>query len=140
MKFGIDKFSGTWISEDSYRLEITIIDASSALVSFCSPDGLFVNRPYFNDKPTVKMPAAYDDYSGEFTVYLWELENGFELDIHYQEKYELDQSQRASLIPSLIRFEEDQFLDKYYKLFGNLKHFTKINSVNNSTNENKPTE
>lgn len=103
MKFEIDKFSGTWISKDNYRLEITTIDASSALVSFYSPDGSFVNRPYFNNKPTGKMPAGYDDYSGEFTVYLWNLESGLELDLHYQEKYELDQSQRASLIPSQFR-------------------------------------
>lgn len=128
MKFGIDNYLGTWTSKDGFKLEIFKVDATSALVSFYSPDGSLISRPYFNNKPTTEMPASYDDYYGEFSVYLWEKELGFVLDLHLEEEYELDQFREKSLVPSLIRFEEDAFLDQYYKLFGNLKHFNETNT------------
>ena len=129
MKFGIDKFSGIWTSEDGYKLEITKVDDSSALVSFYAPEGNPINRPYFNNEPTLKMPSVYDDYSGDFSVYLWQSGKGFSLDLRYEETYALDQFQREALIPALTRFEDDSFLDQYYDLFGNLNHFTKIFNV-----------
>ena len=126
MIFGIDKFAGTWLSKDNYRVEIRKVNDTSALVSLNSPDGTLIKRPYFNNKPTLDMPAEYDDYHGEFIVHLWEPAKGFQLDLHFAEKYELDQSQEEALVPSLTRLEKDDYLDPYYKLFGNLKRFYKI--------------
>jgi hypothetical protein len=100
-----------------------------ALVSFYAPEGNPINRPYFNNEPTFKMPSVYDDYSGDFSVYLWQSGKGFSLDLRYEETYALDQFQREALIPALTRFEDDSFLDQYYDLFGNLNHFTKIFNV-----------
>jgi len=129
MKFGIDKFSGIWTSKDNYKLEIKKIDDSSALVSFYALENKPIKRPYFNNEPTLNMSSVYDDYSGEFSVDLWEHGKGFELDLNYEETYVLDKLQRESLIPSLTRYEDDNFLDQYYGLFGNLNHFTKIFTV-----------
>ncbi len=126
MKLGIDKFSGIWVSEVNYKIEIIKIDNTSAVVSIYNPKGIPINRPYFDDKPTIKMPASYDDYNGDFTVDLWKNKSGFELDIIYEAEYELDQFKRESIIPAISRYEEDYYLDQYYGLFGDLKHFTKI--------------
>ena len=126
MESGIDKYTGTWVSKDSWRVEITKIRNISALVSLYSPDGSLVKRPYFGNKPTFEMPAKYDEYYGEFIVHLWEPAKGFQLDLHYAEKYEYNPSQGETLIPSLTRLEKDFFLEKYYTLFGNLKHFIKV--------------
>lgn len=72
MKCGIDKYCGIWTSKDNYQVEIKKINDTSALVSIYSPEGALVKRPYFNNKPTLEMPAKYDDYYGEFIVHLWE--------------------------------------------------------------------
>jgi len=129
MKFGIDRFVGLWESEDGYRLDIAKTSDTSAVVSFYDPSGEPVVRPYFNDKPTIKMPASYDDYYGEFRIDLWEEGKGFEFDVHHEGNYDLDKLKRESLIPAITRHEEDNYLDRYYELFGKLKHFTKIYKV-----------
>jgi hypothetical protein len=126
MEFEIEKFSGVWESEDRYRLEMTISNETSALVSLYHPNGLPIKRPYFHDTPTIDMPATYDDYDGDFLVDLWETGKGFRLSLDYEERYLLDQWERDALAPSLLRYEKDHFLDQYYTLFGKLKHFTKI--------------
>ncbi len=128
LDLGVNKFSGIWISDDGYKLVICKITDTSARVSFYSHEGSLVNRPFFKNKPTIKMPATYDCYFGDFKVNLWELGKGFELDLEYEKNYVLYQSQKEVLIPSIVRFEEDTFLDKYYKLFGNLNHFTKVST------------
>ena len=125
MKFGIDRFIGLWESEDGYRLDIAKTSNTSAIVSFYDPSGEPVERPYFNDKPTIKMPASYDDYQGEFRIDLWKEGKGFNFDILHEENYVLDDFQREPLVPLITRYEEDNYLDKYYELFGNLKHFNR---------------
>ena len=129
MKFGIDKFIGLWESEDGYILDISKTSDTSASVSFYDPSGELVASPYFNNKTTIKMPASYDDDYGEFTIVLWEEGKGFELELHHEGKHDLDEFKRESLIPAITMYEEDTFLDKYYKLFGNLKDFSRIHEV-----------
>jgi hypothetical protein len=87
------------------------------------------NMGVIEREPTQKMPASYDDYYSEFRIELWEDGKGFELDIHHEGDYDLDKFKRESLIPAITRHEKDNFLDKYYELFGKLKHFTKIYKV-----------
>ncbi len=69
------------------------------------------------------MIAAYDGYEGTFEVELWEKGKGFILDLTHEYEYELDEFKRESLVPALSRYEEDDFLDAYYELFGPLNHF-----------------
>jgi hypothetical protein len=131
LDFGIDKFSGIWVSDDGYKLVIYKVTDTTAIVSFYSPKGTLVNRPFFKNKPTIKMPATYDEYFGDFKVDLWEPGKGFELDLEHEKNYELYQSQKEVLIPGIIRFTEDNFLDKYYKIFVNLHHFSKVGDESN---------
>ena len=129
MKIGINKYVGKWISEDGYRLEIIKIDESRAKVSFFQADDKPVLRPYFSNKPTTKMSANYDDYNGTFIVELWKEGKGFYLHLDYEYTYLLDKLKRDSLVPGISRYEEDDFLDEYYHLFGNLKHYTKFDDI-----------
>jgi len=125
MKFGIDKYIGLWKSEDGYSLDIAKISGTSAVVSFYDPSGEPIIRPYYGDKPTIQMPASYDEYDGEFIIELWETGKGFELDLSYLNDFALNHQNEETLIPAITRYEKDHFLDKHYKLFGNLKNFTK---------------
>ncbi len=125
MRFGIDKFIGLWKSEDGYYLKISKISSTSAIVSFYDPSGEPVIRPYYGSKPTVQMPASYDEYEGEFDIDLWETGKGFTLNLTYLNDYVFDKQKKELLIPSIIRNEDDDFLDKHYKLYGTLKNLVK---------------
>ena len=126
MKFGIDKFIGFWKSEDGYSLDISKISDTSAVVSFYHPSGEPIVRKYYNDKLTIQMPATYEEYDGKFIIELWETGKGFQLDLSYLNDFALNHQNEEILIPAITRNEKDHFLDKHYKLFGNLKNFIKI--------------
>lgn len=124
MKFGIDRYIGNWINEKGYRLEIKKVDNSNALVSMFSPLGQPISRVFWQNKKTTDMPAQYDDYMGEFDVQLWELEKDFCLNLHYDNSNFDDESEEM-LVPSLTRYEKDNFLDSHYDLFGGLSTYKK---------------
>ena len=123
--YSINRFTGRWKSESGHSIKIDKISDTQASVSFFGIDGKPPLRPYFNNLPTVDMTAYYDDYMGTFEVELWTKEKGFMLGLTHEHRYELDESNRESLVPAISRYEEDDFLDEYYKLFGPLQHFTK---------------
>ncbi len=121
----IDIFIGTWVSESGHCLKIEKVDDLHALVSFFLDSGEPVLRPYFDNAPTTKMPATYDDYEGDIEVHLWDSEKRFSLILTHDYDYLLDKLERESLIPALSRFAEDDFLENYYELFGPLNHYTR---------------
>ena len=73
----------------------------------------------------MQMPASYDEYEGEFDIDLWETGKGFTLNLTYLNDYVFDKQKKELLIPSIIRNEDDDFLDKHYKLYGTLKNLVK---------------
>ncbi len=91
-----------------------------------SPDGKAIIRPYFNNEPSLGMPSQYDEYEGFLDIYLWERDKGFEVNLIREEDYMLDYFKRESLIPAHCRREEDEFLEQYFDLFGQLEHYTRI--------------
>ena len=125
MKFGIDLYIGEWISDDKYRLVITKVDGLSAVVSLFGPDGNPIKRPYFENKATLDMPAVYKDYDGIFYVHLWTEGSGFELhlDNHWEEL--IGEKEKEALGVGISRYAEDEHLDQYSMLFGNLSSFKK---------------
>ena len=124
MKYGIDKFIGSWVDEDGYRLEIKKIDETKALVSLFSPQGHPLARPYWENKLTIDMQAIYDEYDGTFDIHLWEPEKSFCLNLNelFSEIYDVKEKH---LTVSITRYEKDNFLDQYYSLFGKLSHYKK---------------
>ncbi len=123
MIFAIERYVGYWVASSGHRLRIKKFSGKSASVDFLDPSGIPVRRPYCNASPAEGMLARYDDYNGEFDVELWERGRGFTLHLLYEYQYELDEFRREALIPSISRCQEDEFLDRYYPLFGQLKHF-----------------
>lgn len=65
-------------------------------------------------------------YDGIFLIELWEKGKGFHMDLCYLNDFALKHQGSEMIVPSINRYETDHFLDKYYKLFGNLKSFAKI--------------
>jgi len=125
MKYGIEKYIGTWFSESGHRLEICKVTDEEATVSFYGPDGVAPLRPYYDNLPTAKMCASYESYDGFFDVSLWNKGSGFVLSLNHEYDYMLDEDNRESLEPALCRNSEDIFLDEYYYLFGPLDHFVR---------------
>lgn len=70
MAFDIDRYIGLWRNAEGFLLEIKKVDERRASASLYSPVGSPIDRPYFEDKPSIEMPATYDDYLGTMTVQL----------------------------------------------------------------------
>ena len=87
-----------------------------------------VLRLYFRNLPTIEMDSFIIDHWSTLEVELWEKEKGFSLHLTYENAYELDTDFRASLVPALSRYSEDEFLDQYYYLFYPLKHYVRKHS------------
>jgi hypothetical protein len=122
----IDKFIGDWANEEGSRLVIKKTTSRTAIVSFLiGPAGIPVVRPYCSDLPSTRMHASLRDYGSTIEVELWRSGKRFTLHLTHEYAYELDTEHRDSLIPALSHYEEDEFLNQYYSLFGPLKHYTR---------------
>jgi hypothetical protein len=123
----IDNYIGEWRDERGNRLTIKKVDETTALVSFfAAADGQPIHRPWCAEKPTVDMIAKYNPQEGPgLEVDLWGKRRGFMLHLTFAAQYELDHDQQDALVPALIRYSEDHFLDQYYYLFEPLAHYTK---------------
>jgi hypothetical protein len=127
MKTGINKYIGVWETNDGYQLHISKTSDTSALVSLYNAMHQPIKRPYFNENTTIQMVAGYDDYLDEFRVDLWERGKGFELNLTCVSEYLINNRREEVLVTALSRYEEDDFLDKYYGTFGSLQHFVRVN-------------
>lgn len=126
MIFGIDLFCGTWKSEDGYTFEIAKTSDSSARVSIYDPNEKPIIRPYFGDRPTINLPADYDEYNGDFNIHLWTKGRRFTLDLMMNYDRPIGREGRYELQQSITRYEKDGFLEQYTLLFGKLKSLTLV--------------
>jgi hypothetical protein len=126
----INRYIGEWENEAGNRLKIKKVDNETALVSFyLPPDNQPVFRPWYNENPSTDMIAKYRPAEGPgLIVELWDEGKGFELHLSFESGYVLDIQHRDSLVPGISRFEEDDFLDKYYHYFEPLKHYLKTDA------------
>ena len=133
----IDNYIGEWQSESGKRLSIRRIDNETASVSlFVPPEDRPIFRPWCDNKPSVNMIAKYYPADGpELVVELWEKGKGFTLHLAFEFAYELDKERRKSLVVSLSRYMEDDFLDKYYSLFEPLEHYIKMTTAPNNPHD-----
>ncbi len=127
MKFGIDGYIGNWESGDGFKYEIFKLSDISAQVAIYNQNGEPIIRPYFNNRPTIKMPADYDEYNGIFSINLWEPIGRYLIDLNQFFDQPVDENGFLPLFPSINKLEEDNFLDQYSNQFGNLSSLTKIN-------------
>ena len=123
----IDNYVGEWEDETGRQLSISKVNDEMCLVSFFrARDNQPIRRPWCAGKLSVDMVAKYRPEEGpEIVVELWEEGMGFLLHLSFEVAYILDESERAALVPALSRYEEDDFLDQYYRYFKPLKHYAK---------------
>ena len=123
----IDNYVGEWEDETGRQLSISKVNDEMCLVSFFrARDNQPIRRPWCAGKLSVDMVAKYRPEEGpEIVVELWEEGMGFLLHLNFEVAYILDESERGALVPALSRYEEDDFLDQYYRYFEPLKHYTK---------------
>jgi hypothetical protein len=125
MESYIDNYMGEWADAYGRSLRITKVNDTTASVSLFA-ENQPIARPWYQNKPSTEMIATYDPAeSPELVVQLGEKGKGFALHLNFEPQYELDKDKRNSLSVALSRFEEDDFLDAYYSLFGPLKHYVK---------------
>ena len=123
----INKFFGEWQDEEGNRLIIRIINDRTAAISFFSGnDKKPILRPWFEDKPSTDMVGKYYPEEGpELVVELWKPGKKFSLHLSFSIDIEFSKEIYDSIVPAINRYEDDDFLDQYYSLFGPLKQFAK---------------
>jgi len=130
MKTEIDKFVGNWVNDEGCRLVIEKGPRQETIVSFVSgKTGFPIARPYYDDLPSTNMVAELSDCESSLEVELWCQDKGFTLHLTYEQSYDLDNEQRNSLVPTLSRYECDDFLDQYFLLFGHLGHYIRSGRI-----------
>jgi hypothetical protein len=137
MKDGIDKYVGVWVNPDGVSLHIAKIHDSHATVSFCDASGEPIYRPYWNDRPSVDMPADYDGHMDEFIVDLWERDRGYSMHIGYHPCGRWDELDHEILYPTLSHYETDDFLAQYHHLFEGFGEFHKNKTQNQALHPTK---
>ena len=77
-------YSGKWISESGYSIEVQGINSKQASVSFFKPDGKPILRPFYNNQPSVFMLATHDDYEGMLDLELAEEDSGLTISLNVE--------------------------------------------------------
>ena len=119
----IEKYCGRWKSKSGYRLSIVLNPDETVSVSFYrAGEAGAMLRPWLNNTPAVGMLGKLDSESGgSLDIELSDNINSFCLNLYFQafdDKYQ-------KLCPSIIRYEEEAFLEQYYELLGPLDNFEK---------------
>lgn len=120
-------YEGHWKNESGMQIHTLIESETTARVS------LFINetlepmtRPWFDNKVAVNLEAYYlPSESPELVIELWEAGSGFCFHLLHENNLVANGKYQDALIPSISRYEEDTFLDKYYSNFGPLHSFVK---------------
>ena len=120
----IENFEGIWKDKTGNCLEIKVIDDYHCSVTFISSgQEVPLRRPWFNDQAAADMIGSYDpQYGPSLDIELAEKGTGFFLSIDF----DFTLNDYHEIIPSIIRNEEDAFLDQYYHLLGPLDRFIKL--------------
>ena len=123
----INNYEGHWQNEDGCHIYISIINETTAHVSFYTGEKRQpVYRPWFKNKPTFDMTGHYNPIeSPELVVDLADPDSGFCLNLLYEDYLAINGIVQAALVPSISRYEEDAFLDQYYVMLGSLNTYTK---------------
>lgn len=122
----LGNYVGEWEDETGNRLSIRKIDEKTRVVSFFrARDRRPIGRPWCAGKLSVDMAAKYRPENGpELAVELGEEGSGCTPHLNFEPAYILDAAGRNTLVPTLSRNAEDDFLAQYYRYCEPLKHYT----------------
>jgi len=123
MESFIENYCGEWRSESGYRIEIEYQNEQSVFVAFySSAESHPVLRPWCNNKPAMSMIGTLDsETQASLDIDLSEKTNSFCLNL----SFDFTDSDYSSCTPSIIRLEDESFLEQYYNLLGPLDSYIK---------------
>jgi len=123
MESFIKNFCGEWKNNTGNRLQIKYKNNSTALVTFYMPDESHpMLRPWCSDKPATSMVGTLDtETEAELDIDLSDNTNSFKLNL----SFDISDSGYNSCVPSIIRNEDEGYLDQYYYLIGSLNRYEK---------------
>lgn len=129
----IYNFCGKWRDGEGNTIFIEPFDERKVYVTYVrSGEGRPLLRPWINNMPASKMIGRYHPECGpSLDVELSNNGDGFllSLDFHFED------GNYNAIAPSIIRNEEDEYLEKYSKLFGALSSYHR-QSDNGDNNAN----
>lgn len=123
MESFIENYCGEWISESGYRIEIEYQNEQSVFVAFYSSgENHPMSRPWCNNKPAMSMLGTLDsETQATLDIDLSEKTNSFCLNL----SFDFTDSDYSSCTPSIIRLEDEHFLEQFYNLLGPLDRYKK---------------
>jgi len=119
----IEYFCGCWKNESGNCLNISLnLDETVSVTFFREGKNIPMKRPWFYNKPAIDMLGKLNvQAGGSLDIDLSCNENSFCLNLSFNP----DEVSYQHLMPSIIRNEEDEFLDKHYYLIEPLKTYKK---------------
>ncbi len=119
----IENYCGFWKSESGYRLNISLGRDDTVIVSFYrAGEEKPMFRPWLDSRPAVDMVGRLDaEGSGTLDIELSGGINSFCFNLYF----DITDENYQRLSPSIIRDEDDDFLDQYYERLGPLDTFKK---------------
>ncbi len=119
----INNYCGKWKDVTGNLLGIEPIDDTHVSVTYVrSGDRHPMLRPWIDGMPATGMIGSYDPGFGpSLDIELSHPGTGFCLSLDF----DLLDGSYTSIMPSIIRNEEDEHLEKYYDLFRPLSQYTK---------------
>ncbi len=119
----VEYFCGCWKNESGNCLDISLnIDETVSVTFFREGENVPMKRPWLDNKPAIDMVGKLDAESGgSLDIDLSCNKNSFCLNLCF----DIDDDSYQQVMPSIIRNEKDDFLDKYYCLIGPLEMYNK---------------
>ena len=75
----IDRYIGLWENKAGNRLDIEKDENDLVVVSFYTKGNTFVERPFAEGSPSLRMAASYNDTECMLEVELWEKGKGYNI-------------------------------------------------------------
>jgi len=123
MKSFIENYCGEWKNDSGNCIEIKYQNEQSVLVTiFSSGENFPMPRPWCGNKPAMSMLGTLDsETQSSLDIDLSVKSNSFCLNL----SIDLTDSNYNSCILSIIRLEDEGFLEQYYNLLGPLSRYKK---------------
>jgi len=103
-------------------MEISLIQSETVSVNFYRAGEVTpMLRPWLNDSPAIGMQGTLDPEGGSLDIALSENENSFCLNLYF----DITDGSYRKVEPSIIRDEEEEFLEQYYSFVEPLESYKK---------------
>ncbi len=118
----IENYCGSWKNKSGNRLEISLNANETVAVNFyrAGEDSPML-RPWLNNIPAENMLGTLHPEGGSLDINLSENKNSFCLNLNF----DFSGVTYRKVAPSIIRYEDEGYLDQYYDSIGPLEAYEK---------------